>query len=59
MCLPWLSGKKGNFLKDMGGWLAEGKVQVEETVFDGIESWPMAFQSLFTGVNTGKVVIKM
>ena len=59
MCRPWLAGKKGNFLKDMSQWLGEGKVKVEETFFDGIESWPMAFQSLFTGKKRGKVVVKI
>ena len=59
MCMPWLSGKKGNFLKDMAGWVKEGKVSVEETFFDGVEAWPMAFQALFTGSKKGKVVVKI
>mmetsp|Transcript_28317 Transcript_28317/g.74336 ORF Transcript_28317/g.74336 Transcript_28317/m.74336 type:complete len:353 (+) Transcript_28317:184-1242(+) len=58
-CLPWLTGAQGNFLEDMAGWLQDGKLVVEETVFDGIEQWPLAFRALFTGANTGKVVIKM
>jgi hypothetical protein len=33
MCMPWLSGQQGSFLSDMGKWLKEGKVQVEETTF--------------------------
>ena len=57
MCMPWLSGAEGNFLADMSKWLQEGKIVVEETKFEGIDSWPIAFQSLFTGGNTGKVVI--
>ena len=59
MCMPWLSGQQGHFLADMSGWLKEGKLQVEETFFDGIEQWPVAFQSLFTGANTGKVVVRV
>jgi NADPH-dependent curcumin reductase CurA len=59
VCMPWLSGKKGNFLKDMSGWLVEGKVKVEETKFEGIDQWAVAFQSLFTGGNTGKVVVNV
>jgi hypothetical protein len=31
------------------GWIREGKVQVEETVFEGVESFGLGFQSLFTG----------
>jgi len=59
MCFPWLSGKRGNFFKDMHGWLKEGKVKPLETFFDGVESWPEAFQSLFTGKNNGKVVVRL
>ena len=57
MCMPWLSGQQGSFLSDMGKWLKEGKVQVEETTFDGVAAWPLAFQALFTGANKGKVVV--
>ena len=57
MCMPWLSGQRGAFLKDMARWVGEGKVAVEETKFCGVGQWPAAFQSLFTGGNTGKVVI--
>ena len=41
-------------------WIQEGKVKTEETFFDGIESWPFAFQSLFTGEGkVGKVVVRL
>jgi len=59
MCMPWLSGKKGSFHKDMATWMAQGKIVVEETFFEGAASWPMAFQSLFTGKNVGKVVVRL
>jgi len=59
VCTPWLSGKQGNFLKDMAGWWKEGKLYIQETFFDGIEQWPIAFQSLFTGANIGKVVVRV
>ena len=57
VCTPWLSGAQGNFLKDMGGWIKEGKVKVEETLFEGAEAYGEGFQSLFTGGNYGKVVV--
>ena len=59
LCHRWLYGEKGNFLGDMSQWIQEGKVKVQETYFDGIENWPVAFQALFTGRNTGKVVIRL
>ena len=59
VCTPWLDGKKGRFLSDMSKWLQEGKVKPKETFFDGIEQWPLAFQSLFTGKHLGKVVVRV
>lgn len=59
MCMPWLTGKRGKFLADMAQWLGENKLVAEETVFDGIGSWPVAFQALFTGANKGKVVVRL
>ena len=58
-CLPWLTGQKGNFLRDMAQWLQEGKVQVQETTFAGLESFGAAFRALFEGGNLGKVVVRL
>lgn len=58
-CLPWLLGEKGHFLDDMAGWVREGKVQVRETVFNGLDSFGSAFRALFEGTNTGKVVVRV
>lgn len=61
-CFPWLSHQKGNFLKDMSGWIKEGKVNaIDETFYEGIEQWPAAFRSLFVGsqANKGKVVVRI
>jgi NADPH-dependent curcumin reductase CurA len=57
LCNRWLFGETGNFLQDMNQWIKEGKVKVQETTFEGIENWPIAFQSLFTGKHLGKVVV--
>jgi NADPH-dependent curcumin reductase CurA len=43
VCHAWLTGKKGNFLKDMHAWLQQGKIVRQETVFEGIENWVQAF----------------
>lgn len=59
MCSRWLSGQKGTFLRDMHRYLKSGKLETTETVTEGIENWPAAFQSLFTGANNGKVVVKV
>jgi NADPH-dependent curcumin reductase CurA len=47
------------FLADMGGWIAQGRIKWEETVFDGIEKAPDAFIGLFSGANTGKMLVKL
>jgi NADPH-dependent curcumin reductase CurA len=47
------------FLKDMMGWIAEGRMAWEETVFDGVEKAPDAFIGLFSGANTGKMLVKL
>jgi NADPH-dependent curcumin reductase CurA len=47
------------FYRDMGEWAASGKVKATETVFDGLERTPEAFLGLFTGANTGKMLVKV
>jgi len=62
VCMDWLRGKKGTFLESMSKWVNEGKINVEETFFDGVEKWPLAFQSLFgehSKDNKGKVVVRV
>ena len=49
----------GDFYRDMGGWIASGQVKSRETVRDGIEATPQAFLDLFTGGNTGKMLVKL
>ena len=46
-----------DFLRDMGAWLASGRIIYRETVRDGIESAPDAFIGLFKGANLGKMVV--
>lgn len=55
----WLTGQKGDWLASMNQWLKEGKINVKETVTEGIENWPHAFISLFEGANIGKVVVRI
>jgi NADPH-dependent curcumin reductase CurA len=47
------------FFAEMGSWVRDGKVKWEETVENGIENAPKAFLNLFTGANTGKMLVKL
>ena len=48
-----------HFYADMGELIASGKVQARETVREGIEATPNAFLGLFSGENTGKMLVKL
>jgi len=47
----------GAFRSDMEQWVTSGQIQYEETVYEGIEHAPDAFIGLFTGANTGKMIV--
>lgn len=51
--------RAGEFYRDMGRWLADGRLRREETVHDGLEATPDAFAGLFTGGNTGKMLVRL
>ncbi len=47
------------FYADMGQWVREGKIKWQETVENGVENAPKAFLNLFSGANTGKMLVKL
>ena len=48
-----------DFLRDMAGWLKDGKVKYQETVRDGIAAAPAALIGLMAGENSGKMLVKL
>jgi NADPH-dependent curcumin reductase CurA len=46
-------------LEDLQGWIADGQLAWEETVLDGVEKAPDAFIGLFSGGNTGKMLVRL
>jgi len=48
-----------DFLRDMGQWIAAGKIKWKETVVEGIDKAPDAFLGLFKGENFGKMLVKL
>jgi NADPH-dependent curcumin reductase CurA len=43
----------------LGQWVQEGRIRYAEDVVDGLENMPAAFRKLFTGENTGKLLVKV
>ncbi|WP_144791657.1 NADP-dependent oxidoreductase [Kocuria palustris] len=46
------------FLEEMGGWLAEGRIVADETVEDGIDQAFDSFLGMMQGRNVGKMVVR-
>jgi hypothetical protein len=44
---------------DMAGWIAEGKIKSSEHIVEGLENAPDALNLLFSGGNTGKVIVAL
>ena len=53
------SERFGDFVREVGPWIAEGKLTYRETVLEGIENVPAAFAGLFRGDNTGKMLVRV
>jgi len=52
-------GQRGEFEKEVGGYLRAGKLKSKETVVKRIENAVGAFIGLFAGNNIGKMVVKL
>ena len=52
-------GQLGDFYRDMGGWLAGGQVKSRDTVVEGLDKTLDALLGLFSGANTGKMLVKI
>jgi NADPH-dependent curcumin reductase CurA len=50
---------RDDFIRDVSGWIKEGLVTYDETILEGIDQAPAAFAGLFTGANTGKMLVKL
>lgn len=47
------------FRRDMGEWIAAGRIKVREDVVDGLENAPAAFIGLLQGRNFGKLIVRV
>jgi NADPH-dependent curcumin reductase CurA len=48
-----------DFLRDMSGWLREGRVKYKEDITDGLENAPRELIGLLKGENFGKKIIRV
>ena len=48
-----------DFLRDMSGWLVEGRVKYREDITDGLVNAPRELIGLLKGENFGKKIIKV
>ena len=46
-------------IQALAGWMAAGKIKVRQDVVDGLEHALTALKKLFTGANTGKLMIRV
>ena len=52
-------GQLGPFYQDMGAMMAAGQFKSRDTVVEGLDQTLDAFLGLFTGANTGKMLVKL
>jgi NADPH-dependent curcumin reductase CurA len=52
-------GQLGDFYKDMGAMIAAGQLKSRDTVVEGLDQTFDAFLGLFSGANTGKMLVRL
>ncbi|HUK60055.1 MAG TPA: NADP-dependent oxidoreductase [Stellaceae bacterium] len=48
-----------DFVRDMGAWLAEGKIHYREDIADGLAAAPQAFIRMLAAQNFGKPIVRV
>ena len=49
----------GDMLRDVGAWLADGRLRYRETVVDGLERAPAALARMLAGDTIGKTLVRI
>jgi NADPH-dependent curcumin reductase len=47
------------FIRDVGGWLRDGRIKYKEDVVEGLQNAPQAFIGLLEGRNFGKLLVRV
>ena len=50
---------RADFMRDMSAWVSSGQVKYRETRYEGLAQAPQAFIGLFSGANTGKMIVHL
>jgi NADPH-dependent curcumin reductase CurA len=50
---------QAQFVREVGGWIGQGRLHYRETVVDGIENTLDAFLGLMRGNSIGKMVVRL
>jgi NADPH-dependent curcumin reductase CurA len=53
------AAQTADFLRDMSGWIRDGKLKYREDIVEGLENAPQAFIGLLKGANFGKLLVKV
>lgn len=48
-----------DFVRDVSGWIAEGRIKPREDIVDGFENTPQAFIGMLSGRNFGKTIVRL
>lgn len=48
-----------DFIKEVGGYIRDGKIKYRESITDGLENAPSAFIGLLQGENFGKQLVQV
>ena len=52
------ASQMADFLRDVSGWLAEGRIRYKEDIVDGLENAPEALCGVLKGRNFGKMLVR-
>jgi NADPH-dependent curcumin reductase CurA len=53
------AARQDEFLREVSGWLRDGRIKYREDVVDGLERAPQAFIGLLKGENFGKMLVRV
>ncbi len=53
------AARHDDFLRDVAGWLKQGKIRYREDIVDGLENAPRAMIGLLRGENFGKLLVRV